>query len=264
MEMGALVQLREAIVRYFLPRRHSTFLVALVIAMVVRVMLGDAAIGIVAFNVALMVLMVVSLYTIDADELIGEREAVLAQRRRRSIIGWTLAIVAISGRLALSVAPTRRLSVIDSICMLLFLSFVTWDQLRSVVKQKEVTSETICMSISVYLLIAFTSGIVYGVIFQLQPSAFSFGSAPAPTPARPGDLQHVLPVLVYFSLTTLATVGYGDITPVSLPARYFAVSEAILGQFYLAILVARLVGIYMTRSLNSDAGNQNRSSGAPD
>ncbi len=264
MEKTALVPLGETIHRYFLPRRHSAFLVALVLAMVVRVMLGDDAIGIIAFNVALMVLLVVSLYTIDADELIGEREAVLAQRRRRSVVGWTLAIVAIAGRLALSIKPTPRLSVIDSICMLLFLSFVTWDQLRSVLKQKEVTSETICMSISVYLLIAFTSGIVYGVMFQMQPNAFSFGSGPAPSPARPGDLQHVLPVLVYFSLTTLATVGYGDITPVSLPARYFAVSEAILGQFYLALLVARLVGIYMTRSLNNDMGIQNRDSGAPD
>ena len=81
------------------------------------------------------------------------------------------------------------------------------------------------------------------MIFQLQPSAFSFGGILAPAPARPGDLQRVLAVLVYFSLTTLATVGYGDITPVSLPARYSAVSEAIPGQFYLAILVARLVGI---------------------
>ena len=259
-----MLQLRAAIRQYFLPRRHSAFLVALVIAMVIRVMLGDAAIGLVAFNIALMVLLVVSLYTIDADELIGEREAVLAQRRRRSIIGWTLAILAIAGRLALSVTPTRQFSEADLIFTLLFLSFVIWDQLRSVLKQKEVTGETICMSVSVYLLIAFTSGILYCVIFLLQPSAFSFGSAPAPNPAQPADLQHVLPVLVYFSLTTLATVGYGDITPVSLPARYFAVSEAIVGQFYLAILVARLVGIYMTRSSNSDAGTQNRNSRAPD
>ena len=43
----------------------------------------------------------------------------------------------------------------------------------------------------------------------------------------------------YFSLTTLSTVGFGDITPVTLQARYAAVAEGITGQFYLAILVAR-------------------------
>jgi hypothetical protein len=58
----------------------------------------------------------------------------------------------------------------------------------------------------------------------------------------------VTPVLIYFSLTTLATVGYGDITPVTLQARYAAVSEGIAGQFYLAILVARLVGMQMSQS----------------
>ncbi len=54
--------------------------------------------------------------------------------------------------------------------------------------------------------------------------------------------------MIYFSLTTLSTIGFGDITPVTLQARYAAVAEGITGQFYLAILVARLVGMQMTQS----------------
>jgi hypothetical protein len=61
--------------------------------------------------------------------------------------------------------------------------------------------------------------------------------------------QQITPVLVYFSLTTIATVGYGDITPLSLQARYASVAEGIAGQFYLSILVARLVGMQAIRSL---------------
>jgi hypothetical protein len=57
--------------------------------------------------------------------------------------------------------------------------------------------------------------------------------------------QTVLPIFVYFSLTTLSTIGFGDITPVTLQARYAAVAEGITGQLYLAILVARLVGMQM-------------------
>jgi hypothetical protein len=60
-------------------------------------------------------------------------------------------------------------------------------------------------------------------------------------------------VLLYFSLTTLATVGYGDVLPVSLQARYAAVAEGITGQFYLAILVARLVAIQVG-SLQASGG----------
>jgi len=65
---------------------------------------------------------------------------------------------------------------------------------------------------------------------------------------RPTRLQHIFPILGYFSLTTLSTIGFGDITPVTLQARYAAVAEGITGQFYLAILVARLVGLQMSRS----------------
>jgi voltage-gated potassium channel len=54
-------------------------------------------------------------------------------------------------------------------------------------------------------------------------------------------------------MTTLATVGYGDITPVTVQARYAAVSEGIAGQFYLAILVARLVGMQVSQSASKEA-----------
>src|SRR6202035_4398049 len=87
-----------------------------------------------------------------------------------------------------------------------------------------------------------TWGFFYIVLFDLRPQAFSFAGAPVPSE------QQITPVLIYFSLTTLATVGYGDITPLTLQARYAAVSEGIAGQFYLAILVARLVGMQMSQS----------------
>jgi len=54
-------------------------------------------------------------------------------------------------------------------------------------------------------------------------------------------------VLGYFSFITLTTVGYGDISPVTLQARYAALAEGVAGQFYLAILVARLVSMQLAR-----------------
>jgi voltage-gated potassium channel len=62
-----------------------------------------------------------------------------------------------------------------------------------------------------------------------------------------------------FSLTTLSTVGFGDITPLTLQARYAAVAEGITGQFYLAILVARLVGLQMSQSAAQPLESNNRS-----
>ena len=124
----------------------------------------------------------------------------------------------------------------------MFFAYVTWSQFRSLLKQREVTGETISMSISVYLLLGLTWGLLYIVIFTRHPEAFSFGTSPKVS------AEQIFPVFLYFSLTTLSTVGFGDITPVTLPARYAAVAEGISGQFYLAVLVARLVGMQMSRA----------------
>jgi hypothetical protein len=102
------------------------------------------------------------------------------------------------------------------------------------------------MAISIYLLLGFSWALLYAIMYQLHPDSFA-GLALA-KPGQPGELMHLFPVLGYFSLTTLSTIGFGDITPVTLQARYVAVAEGITGQFYLAILVARLVGVQMSGS----------------
>lgn len=115
------------------------------------------------------------------------------------------------------------------------------------------------MSISVYLLLGPTWAVLYILLYYLQPKAFSFANSPA-SGASPG--QEIFPVLVYFSLVTISTVGFGDISPLSLQARYAAVAEAITGQFYLAVLVARMVGTYMSRIATHHTGDQSSGSGA--
>lgn len=228
----------------FLARRHTALLVAIVMAFALRPLIGDIGISPFVFSISFVILMLVALYTIQVDDLVGDRRALLVQRRRRSIVGWALAVLAIAERLGTLFAPSPQLYLISSISWLLFFSFVTWAELRSVLKQKSVTNETISMSISVYLLLGLSWGLLYVLIFLLQPQAFSFGASPAPTFAE----QNVFPIFMYFSMTTLSTIGFGDITPVSLQARYAAVAEGITGQLYLAILVARLVGMQMSRT----------------
>ena len=155
---------------------------------------------------------------------------------------------AIAERLAMTVAPSREIFLVGTIWWLLFAAYVTWMELRSVLKQRQVTGETIAQSISIYLLLGFAWGLFYIVLFQLQPNAFNFGGSPNPVSGGPSGIESVFRVLIYFSLTTLSTIGFGDITPLTLQARYFAVAEGITGQFYLAILVARLVGLHMSQS----------------
>jgi hypothetical protein len=226
----------------FMRRRHTALLVAIVAAFGTRALIGDVGAAPYVYSVGVLLLMVMALYTIQVDELVGDRALLLAARRRRSRIGWTLAIVAIGERLATTVSGDRRLYLIASVCWMVFFGYVTWTELLSVLRQKEITGESISMSISVYLLFGVTWAMLYAVIFEFHPDAFSI----AGSPLQGSDPQHIFPVFVYFSLTTLSTVGFGDITPMTLQARYAAVAEGITGQFYLAILVARLVGMQMT------------------
>src|SRR5258707_8136295 len=159
-------------------RRHTALLVAIVTAFGTRPLIGDVGAAPYIYSIALLLLMLVALYAIQVDELVGDRVRLLAARRRRSIVGWTLAVVAIAERLATTVSSNPILYRISTICWMAFFAFVTWTELRSVLKQKEVTSETISMSISVYLLFGVTWGMLYAGIFEYHPDAFSLGGAP--------------------------------------------------------------------------------------
>jgi len=223
-------------------RRHTVFLVAIIVAFVVRPLFGDSGAAPIVFSLAMASMLLVGLLTIQIDDLVGERDRLVAQRRRMVIVGWALAIPAIADRVLILFDTSTAVLVVGAIVWLLFFIFATWSQLRSVLKQREVTGETISNAVSVYLLMGMTWGIAYVVIFLVQPQAFNWGGA-APPPVR-----DVFPILIYFSMTTLSTVGFGDITPVTLQARYVAVAEGITGQFYLAILVARLVSLHMAGS----------------
>jgi voltage-gated potassium channel len=233
------------------PYRHTALLVAIIALLAVRPLVSSTGAGPALYSIAIMLVLMVALYTLQVDELVGDRELLLKQRKHRAVVGWVLAIVAIALRLAIIVSPSHELATIGGISWLSFFAYVTLTELRGVLKQKRITRESISMSVSVYLLLGLTWGLFYILLFDLQPQAFNFGSAPAPSG------QQVTPVLIYFSLTTLATVGYGDITPATLQARYAAVSEGIAGQFYLAILVARLVGMQMSQASIQQTEDQN-------
>jgi amino acid transporter len=242
MDNSIVDQMRRAIGNRLLPHRHTALLVAIIALLGVRPLVSGTGVGTAMYSILVMLVLMVAVYTIQVDELLGDRELLFQQRKKRGVVGWALAIVAIVLRLSLFASPSHKLATASSISLLLFFGFVTLTELRAVLKQKTVTRETISMSISVYLLMGLTWGLFFIVLFDFQPHAFSFGGASPPSE------QQVTPVLIYFSLTTLATVGYGDITPVTLQARYAAVAEGIAGQFYLAILVARLVGMQMSQS----------------
>src|SRR5262249_21369915 len=191
-------------------------------------------------------------------ELVGDHKKLLAERRRRRIVGWTLAVLAAAERLGVLVVGNENwYEGIGLASWFAFFAFVTAGELRNLVRHRTVTRETISMSVSVYLMLGVTWGLLYILIFLEQPDSFRFAEGDEVT------LGHSFPVFIYFSLTTLATIGYGDITPVTLVARYAAVAEGITGQFYLAILVARLVSMQLSERGTGGGGRSDAGSCPP-
>jgi hypothetical protein len=113
-------------------------------------------------------------------------------------------------------------------------SALTWVVAQAVYAPGRITFRRLQGAGVLYLNLATIFASVFSLIWDLSPSAFA--GLPAPT----GDPDE-LATMIYFSLTTLTTTGYGDIIAVDPFARSLANLESVLGQFYLAITVARLV-----------------------
>lgn len=127
-----------------------------------------------------------------------------------------------------------------SLAFLIFAIFFLLSKVLLGTVNADVLRGTIC----VYFMIGFAFSIVYTIIELLYPG--SFKGLVDRTPLFPHGHYHS--EMVYFSFITLLAIGYGDITPMGDLTQMFAVSEGLIGQFYLAILVARLVGTYASRA----------------
>ncbi|MEM8804970.1 MAG: ion channel [Cyanobacteria bacterium P01_G01_bin.38] len=108
---------------------------------------------------------------------------------------------------------------------------------RDIFTAPEVTADTVRGGISVYLLLGFVWALFYGMVATLDAGAFS----------EPLLLQESYLKAFHFSFTTLTTLGYGDIVPMSDIALVLTNLEAIIGQMYSTVFIAILVGGYLSR-----------------
>jgi hypothetical protein len=130
----------------------------------------------------------------------------------------------------------------------LFLIFTGSIILIHVFRDEEVTANKIAGAICVYLLIGLTWGIFFALIEDFQPGSFLIEHT------QVTSMEEKIPQMMYYSFVNLTTLGYGDITPLAPPARTFSIVEAIIGQMYLVVLVARLVGLHIVHSTRKHSG----------
>jgi hypothetical protein len=110
-------------------------------------------------------------------------------------------------------------------------------------QRRDVTVDTILGAVVAYLLAAVAFTFAFEIVELLQPGSFSG----IPDQAR-SHRTELGSSMLYFSFVCITTMGYGDIVPVSDIARPLAVLEGVFGQLYLAVMIARLVGLHIASS----------------
>lgn len=165
----------------------------------------------------------------------GALWAVGGERQTR-IVAAILAVPAIVLSLVTAVGPRGDVPTAAIVFGLLFLAFVTAVIARDVVTDPVVSRETLYGAITTYLLLGLIWGWAYGLVERLHPGSFHSTVSP--------DGRIAGPEFVFLSFVTLTSVGYGDLVAVSGYARSLAIVEMVTGQMYLAVFVARLVGMY--------------------
>jgi hypothetical protein len=155
-------------------------------------------------------------------------------RRRRTLIAVAVvAAAALLVRWANWLAPSVALEQWSALSSLVSVTLLSLIVLAQVFRTGPVTLARIQGAIAVYLLLGFAWGVAYQLLALRQPGAFTGAGVDGDLPQR----------WLYYSFVTLTTVGYGDVTPVHPIARSLAVLEALTGQLYPAILLARLVSL---------------------
>jgi hypothetical protein len=125
---------------------------------------------------------------------------------------------------------------------IVFFAYTTGVIMWRTLREPDVSLDTIAGAACAYTLLAVVWGSMYMLLEFLHPGSFHI-----PEGWLLGAARDPNAALVYFSFVTLTTVGYGDITPAWAGAGGLAVTEAVVGQLYLAITVARLVGLHTSR-----------------
>ena len=166
----------------------------------------------------------------------------VSEKRVTAIIAILLALPKFGTIWALGFFTHPLLYLFDSIFGIIFIGYISVLILKHIFKQDDVTLETIYGAIVVYILIGMLWVFLYNLTELLHPGSFSLAAVLDAESKKS---------LYFFSFVTLTTLGYGDITPVSGPARSLAMLEAIVGQMYIAVLIARLVGIHIAQSLTN-------------
>lgn len=122
----------------------------------------------------------------------------------------------------------------------IFFNIVIFIVLRTIFQSKKVTKYTVIGSIVVYMLFGLMCATAYFFFYNNFPDSFHFANSL-------GNEKDVSSQFIYYSFTTLTTLGMGDITPISPITRSITIFEALIGQLYPVVLIGSIISMRVER-----------------
>jgi voltage-gated potassium channel len=221
--------------------RYTALLIVIVAMMLVLPLIAGDELALFSMKVALSVILVFGIY-------VGRR------MRRDLIVGAALGIPVLVGRWLPQYPTDIGMFLVIDILTAAFLLYITIMILTQVLSTSRVTLDTIAGAMCSYCLIGLAWAFVYRVMFVINPHAFVFAPGSFHIFENNTRTEPQLLNFAYYSFATLTTTGFGDITPALGISRAISVLEAVAGQFFIAILIARLVSLEIIHSMGRDQG----------
>lgn len=174
----------------------------------------------------------------------------LSRSRTRQTIACIAAVFAFVLAVSSEFYFFAAIAIAVDVCLFVIFSLLILTLAETVFAKGSVDVNRIASASCIYFLLALVFAMVFAILETAQPGSFQLTERPP----QPGWKQNVVSELIYFSDVTLTTVGYGDIVPISRPARSIATFEAMIAQLYLAIVMARLVGLHISQHPRDEVG----------
>lgn len=169
----------------------------------------------------------------------------LIDSRKWFIVGMVLVAVELACTIFILLRPSQAIETVALMTTLVFCMLSLAITLRHVLFDNRMDLNRLTGGICAYLLLGVVITILNMFIYRFIPHSFS---------GLPDmDVQSIGFDLIYYSFVTMTTLGFGDITPIGSVARVLAYLAAISGQFYIAILVGTLVGMYLSQRNHGNA-----------
>jgi hypothetical protein len=172
----------------------------------------------------------------------------ISEKKGVFIISIILALTGFGSRVLNYFLMSASLQLLGFCIYLIFFIVMAVVILVHITKSKKVSADTIYGALCVYLLLGIVWTQLFAIVEMIEPGSFLSGGEhvvkiTGEYRSRPGFEN-----LVYYSFVTLTTLGYGDITPVSNSARALSSLEAVVGQLFVAVMIARLVGLHIAHA----------------